>query len=217
MDKATDDDQSGGRLLGALEDAALMQQYVAKIQNMRDVHKSILTELEHMVTEWVENCEVGRIFVRNSQQLEAAYPPFVNTFARLLAFIDACEKKYPRFQAHLKLCEKQREYGREHIKSILIRPVQRLGSILLLLKELSKQSLKANENDKRAAHQREVNPDIACLAEAAKEVDRYKLQKSLSIGNLSSHYSTTGHAQFYYKQSIVRLLPLKGYVALVLH
>ena len=71
-----------------------------------------------------------------AEALMKAYPPFVNFFEQTKETIAQCDKSKPRFHAFLKVCQSKPECGRQTLQELLIRPVQRLPSILLLLKGL---------------------------------------------------------------------------------
>ena len=61
------------------------------------------------------------------------YPPFVNFYEKTKDAINNCDKIKPRFHAFLKIAQSKPECGRQTLVELLIRPVQRLPSTLLLL------------------------------------------------------------------------------------
>lgn len=61
------------------------------------------------------------------------YPPFVNFYEKTKDAIQSCDKTKPRFHAFLKIAQSKPECGRQTLSELLIRPVQRLPSTLLLL------------------------------------------------------------------------------------
>lgn len=125
-----------------------------------EVHKRMLEDLEQIIeVEWSEaNC-IGKVFVSHSIELLKAYPPFVNFFEDTKKTINNCDIKYPRFHAFLKKCQSKIECNRESLTEMLIRPVQRLPSIILIITELLKRT-----DDK--------NPDKKYLAEALESIRR---------------------------------------------
>ena len=65
--------------------------------------------------------------------MEKAYPPFINYFEKIKETLEECDTNKPRFHAFLKVRQTKPECGRQSLKELLIRPVQRLPSISLLL------------------------------------------------------------------------------------
>ena len=68
-----------------------------------------------------------------SDALLKTYPPFVNFYEKTKDAIHNCDKAKPRFHAFLKIAQSKPECGRQTLTELLIRPVQRLPSTLLLL------------------------------------------------------------------------------------
>lgn len=73
------------------------------------------------------------ICLLQSNDLEKAYPPFINFFENTRDMLVKCDKTKPRFHAFLKLRQSRQECGRQSLQDLLIRPVQRLPSVNLLL------------------------------------------------------------------------------------
>jgi hypothetical protein len=67
-------------------------------------------------------------------ELIKAYPPFVNSFDKAKETLIECDRTKPRFHAFLKARESRPECLRQTLSELLIRPVQRLGSVTLLLR-----------------------------------------------------------------------------------
>lgn len=114
-----------------------------------EIHKKMLSNLETLIeTDWKETNCIGKVFVAHSIELLKAYPPFVNFFEDTKKTINTCDAKYPRFHAFLRRCQSRIECNRESLTEMLIRPVQRLPSISLIIKELIKRTDDSNA-DKR--------------------------------------------------------------------
>ena len=62
-----------------------------------------------------------------------AYPPFINFFEFSKETVEKCDKQKPRFHAFLKISHSKPECSRQTLTELLIRPVQRLPSMILLL------------------------------------------------------------------------------------
>lgn len=103
-----------------------------------EVHKNMLDELRYAALNWTEETSIGKIFLKYAQDLIKAYPSYINFFEKTKEMLDLCDQKKPRFHAFLKLGLSKPECGRQSLKELLIKPVQRLPSILLLLNGNSK-------------------------------------------------------------------------------
>ncbi|EDV28860.1 uncharacterized protein TRIADDRAFT_52151 [Trichoplax adhaerens] len=133
-------DQRGGPMLTPGE----IKTIFSSIPEILDVHKIILVKILE-----IDNL----VFSSKAEALLKAYPPFVNFFELTKETLEQCDKKYPRFHAFLKLCQNKPECGRQSLVELLIRPVQRLPSTILLLQDIMK-------------HTSATNPDCTKLEEA---------------------------------------------------
>ncbi|XP_028525283.1 protein ECT2 isoform X3 [Apis cerana] len=109
-----------------------------------EVHKKMLEELRYSATHWMEDISIGNIFLKFAPDLVKAYPPYVNFFENTKEMLDQCDQNKPRFHAFLKVCQTKPECGRQSLKELLIKPVQRLPSISLLLNDILKHTNKNN-------------------------------------------------------------------------
>ncbi|XP_017879867.1 protein ECT2 isoform X2 [Ceratina calcarata] len=109
-----------------------------------EVHKKMLEELKYSATHWMEDISIGNIFLKYAPNLLKAYPPYVNFFENTKEMLDQCDQNKPRFHAFLKVCQTKPECGRQSLKELLIKPVQRLPSISLLLNDILKHTNKNN-------------------------------------------------------------------------
>ncbi|CAK9807715.1 Protein ECT2 [Anthophora plagiata] len=109
-----------------------------------EVHKKMLEELKYSATHWMEDVSIGNIFLKFAPDLVKAYPPYVNFFENTKEMLDQCDQNKPRFHAFLKVCQTKPECGRQSLKELLIKPVQRLPSISLLLNDILKHTSKNN-------------------------------------------------------------------------
>jgi len=103
-----------------------------------ETHEGIYQDLEKTMEKWDENCSIGNVFIKYSDALLKAYPPFSNFFENTKDTLNKCDKNYPRFHAFLKKCQSRPECKRQSLVDLLIRPVQRLPSCSLLLNDLLK-------------------------------------------------------------------------------
>lgn len=98
-----------------------------------DVHKAMLEELKAGGNKWTPDFAIGEVILKRAAEIQKAYPPFINSFEKSVETLNFCEKTNPRFHAFLKIRQNKPECGRQSLKELLIRPVQRLPSISLLL------------------------------------------------------------------------------------
>lgn len=141
--------QLGGPILAQEE----IKTIFGSIPDILDVHTKIKEDLEDLMVNWTESKSIGNIFLKYSKDLLKTYPPFVNFFEMSKETITRCEKQKPRFHAFLKINQAKPECGRQSLAELLIRPVQRLPSVVLLLNDLKK-------------HTAEDNPDKIILERA---------------------------------------------------
>jgi protein ECT2 len=122
------------------------------------VFRRMLEELKWAVQNWSEERSIGKIIYKFAPDLVKGYPPYVNFFENMKEMLNHCDKENPRyvfiyskilnilhfkylkyfilcirFHAFLKVCQTKPECGRQSLQELLIRPVQRLPSIILLL------------------------------------------------------------------------------------
>ncbi|XP_029174380.1 protein ECT2 isoform X2 [Nylanderia fulva] len=103
-----------------------------------DVHRQLLEALRCSAANWTEDISIGKIFLKFEPDLVKAYPPYVNFFENTKQMLEECDQNKPRFHAFLKNCQTVPECGRQSLKELLIKPVQRLPSIKLLLTDILK-------------------------------------------------------------------------------
>ncbi|XP_050428638.1 protein ECT2 isoform X2 [Adelges cooleyi] len=108
------------------------------------VHREMLEELKCLAGTWQEDSSIGSVFLKYSNELVKAYPPFVNFFEKTREMLLQCDQTKPRFHAFLKVGQTRPECCRQSLQELLIRPVQRLPSISLLLNDILKHSDKNN-------------------------------------------------------------------------
>ncbi|XP_037290789.1 protein ECT2 [Rhipicephalus microplus] len=111
-----------------------------------EVHRSLQLQLQAMLRTWTDDHSIGEAVLKHREAFEKAYPPFVNSFERAKETLSQCDRQRPRFHAFLKRCQTKPECGRQTLAELMIRPIQRLGSMILLLKEIQKRTPKANKD-----------------------------------------------------------------------
>ncbi|CAN7996016.1 unnamed protein product [Ixodes hexagonus] len=113
------------------------------------VHRSLQLRLQSMLRSWTDDHSIGEAILHHREEFEKAYPPFVNFFEKTKETLVQCDVERPRFHAFLKRCQTKPECGRQTLVELLIRPVQRLGSVILLLKEIQKRTPKENKDSQQ--------------------------------------------------------------------
>ncbi|KAH9491795.1 Protein T2, partial [Bulinus truncatus] len=129
-------DQYNGAIL-APQDTKII---FGNIPPIYEAHCKLRDSLLFLVEHWSETNSVGECLLKRADELMKAYPPFVNFFENTKETIQKCDNSNPRFHAFLKLCLSKPECGRQSLQELLIRPVQRLPSIVLLLQDLLKRT-----------------------------------------------------------------------------
>ncbi|ESO86405.1 hypothetical protein LOTGIDRAFT_61738, partial [Lottia gigantea] len=129
-------DQYNGPLLSQQHSKIIF----GNIPPIYDIHCKIRDRIGKLVENWNEDCSVGDVIIDNAEELTRAYPPFINFFDKTKETITLCDKTIPRFHAFLKVCQNKPECGRQTLTELLIRPVQRLPSVVLLLNDILKRT-----------------------------------------------------------------------------
>ncbi|XP_070538599.1 protein ECT2-like [Ptychodera flava] len=155
---------AGGPILAA-ED---IKTIFGKIPDIHDVHVKLRDDLADLMASYSDDKSVGEIILRHSNDMMKAYPPFVNYFEMTKETLQRCDRQKPRFHAFLKICQSKPECGRQTLAELLIRPVQRLPSIILLLQDLLKRT------DKNNSDCDELENAVAAIKEVTKHINEDK-------------------------------------------
>lgn len=131
-------DQLGGPLIAPAEAKMIF----GNLPPIYEAHQKIRTELAELIQCWKEDCNIGNVFLKHSQDLMKAYPPFTNFLEKSKEILQKCDATKPRFHAFLKRCQSKPECGRQSLQELLIRPIQRLPSVSLLLTDILKHTNK---------------------------------------------------------------------------
>ncbi|CAL1675191.1 unnamed protein product [Lasius platythorax] len=142
-----------------------------------DVHKQLLEALRCSAANWTEDISIGKIFLKYEPDLVKAYPPYVNFFENTKQMLEECDQNKPRFHAFLKNCQTIPECGRQSLKELLIKPIQRLPSINLLLSDILKRTDKSNPDYSA------LEASISCIKKVMTYIneDKRKTERQLAI------------------------------------
>lgn len=137
----------GGQLVNQTE----LKIMFGNVLPIYEVHSRMLAEFAAAIHHWRDDFTVGTVYLRYANDLLKAYPPFINFFEESKRTILECDKNNPRFHAFLKVCQSKPECRRQTLAELMIRPVQRLPSVILLLTDLLKHTRKEKDHRDVAA------------------------------------------------------------------
>ncbi|CAJ0575257.1 unnamed protein product, partial [Mesorhabditis spiculigera] len=116
-----------------------------KIPPILNVHKAIHGDIAKLIANWSTKASVADIWYRRRQDLRKVYPPFINTFDKAKDRFREVDRD-DRFHAFVRMCESGENWRKQRVEDLLVRPIQRLPSILLLLQQCAKHC-KKNSTD----------------------------------------------------------------------
>uniref|UniRef100_A0A9J2PJP7 DH domain-containing protein n=1 Tax=Ascaris lumbricoides TaxID=6252 RepID=A0A9J2PJP7_ASCLU len=123
---------------GLLSKAEIMQIF-SRVPSLVEVHEKICNELRTYVMHWSTDRLIGKIWLDYAEYLRPVYKAFINSYDTAAA-------------------ESRAECQRNNLRDLLVRPVQRLPSVLLLLKAIQKKTERSN-------------PDNSCLTKALRALE----------------------------------------------
>ena len=167
-------------MAGPILDQTEVKEIFGNLPPIYETHTRIKDRLERLVNRLSineENTLVGEIYMDNADALLKTYPPFVNFYEKTKDAILACDKLKPRFHAFLKIAQGKPECGRQTLVELLIRPVQRLPSTLLLLDDILKETPKTHKDHEL------LTRAIASLKEVMTHIneDKRKIENQLAM------------------------------------
>ncbi|VEN56703.1 unnamed protein product [Callosobruchus maculatus] len=183
-----------------------------KLPLIYETHVKMLDEFRWTSVHWHEERTVGNIVVKYSTELLRAYPPFINYFEEMKEVLQQCDQNKPRFHAFLKACQTRPECGRQSLQELMIRPVQRLGSISLLLNDILKHTAKTNP-DHAALEQA-----LAALREVMTHIneDKRKAEGQVTLFNIFNDIDNcppdivSSHRSFVTRAEVVQISQSEG-------
>ncbi|KAI8498895.1 Protein T2 [Branchiostoma belcheri] len=142
-------DQLGGLPLAAEE----VKTIFGSIPEILDVHTKLRDSLTQLVADWSEDKSVGDIICKYVKTVVAeGLPQVCQLFEMSKETLQKCMRTQPRFHAFLKIQQSKPECCRETLADLLIRPVQRLPSIILLLTDILKKTDKSSPDHLAMEH-----------------------------------------------------------------
>uniref|UniRef100_A0A1I7Y217 Protein ECT2 n=1 Tax=Steinernema glaseri TaxID=37863 RepID=A0A1I7Y217_9BILA len=152
-----------------------MAQIFGKIPPLIQVHSNIARNLRTLIRHnWRNDNLIGKMWADHHNDLQKVYPPFINSYDTAKQMLDDCDAMKPRFHNFLKAVESRPECARNTLRDLLIRPVQRLPSVILLLKELAKRTEKSNPDYAYITHAIGYVEQVVSLSnESRRQTDNY--------------------------------------------
>ncbi|KAF1744015.1 hypothetical protein MXB_2821 [Myxobolus squamalis] len=110
------------------------------IPDILKIHTNILEDLEIINAKKNDDPNIGSIFDKHVDPMIKAYPAFINYFEIIKSTIEKHATENQCFHAFLKICQADSRCYRQSLCELLIRPVQRLPSMILILKGILKET-----------------------------------------------------------------------------
>lgn len=107
---------------------------------IKSLHDEIYRDLKALIDDWVEECSIGEIMCKYEDRLIKAYPPYVNYFDMGKELIAKRRKECVELDKFLLEATMHPNCMHQPLDALLIRPVQRLPSMSLLMKDLRKRT-----------------------------------------------------------------------------
>ncbi|XP_039297576.1 protein ECT2 isoform X3 [Nilaparvata lugens] len=130
-EKAENEIQIGGPMINGTQS----KQIFLNTQELLTLHKNMLEDIEKACRE-NKGKKAFSAFSKYSDELKTQYPKFCNGFEEARKTIRNLSVSNPRFRALLEISKNKPESGRQTLQELMHRPLQRLGSVTLLIKEV---------------------------------------------------------------------------------
>ncbi|XP_052122544.1 protein ECT2-like isoform X2 [Frankliniella occidentalis] len=135
--------------------------------------------------------------ILQSPDLIRDYAPFVTSFEDAKEALQETRARNPRFNAFLKVCRNKPECGRQELHELMIRPVQRLASCVLLLREILKHTPEKSPDKPQLESALEslshvlsfINEDKRKMESLCKVFDVYNIIEKCPADVIASHRS----------------------------
>lgn len=124
-----------------------------------------------------KSLDFAQVWIDAKDEMKKAYPQYINSFDTIKRLFDKQDKENSKFHTFCKAKESNPEFHRLKLTDLMVKPVQRLPSVVLLLKEIAKKS------DSKLKHTAEE------AAKAIDEVLKIANKTREKNDNLISHLS----------------------------
>ncbi|EPB66458.1 hypothetical protein ANCCEY_14451 [Ancylostoma ceylanicum] len=108
-----------------------------KIPAILYVHEKIISTLKGLLENWDEEsaaANISQVWIDAYEELDRVYTPYSNIYDTARSALIAADGANPRVHAFIRAKEYSVEFKRNRFQDLLIRPVQRLPTIVVLLK-----------------------------------------------------------------------------------
>ncbi|VDK35480.1 unnamed protein product [Taenia asiatica] len=127
------EDQVGGPILPRAEADIVF----GKLTPIYQLHKRLQSRLAELESTWnMETSRLGEIVLPYIDEMEKVYSHYMQFYSA--PHLQQLGREYPRFLAFMRQVERRKESGRQSLSDLLVRPVQRLPSMLLLIQGIIK-------------------------------------------------------------------------------
>ncbi|MFH4976528.1 hypothetical protein AB6A40_003237 [Gnathostoma spinigerum] len=123
-----------------------INQIFGRVPDLIDVHDKICNELRTYVMHWSTDRPIGKVWLTHAKALQPCYQAFITSYDLAIQTLERCDLSKPKFHAFLKAAESREECERNQLRDLLVRPVQRIPSVILLLKAILKKTDRSNND-----------------------------------------------------------------------
>uniref|UniRef100_A0A0R3RZ06 Protein ECT2 n=1 Tax=Elaeophora elaphi TaxID=1147741 RepID=A0A0R3RZ06_9BILA len=168
------------------------ENYLRALKIIVQVFKEPLeAQLPNLDSGLLTKAEISQIFAKipplidvwldHAAELTPVYKAFINNYDTAIQTLNECDQTKPKFHAFLKAAESRFECQRNSLPDLLVRPVQRLHSVVLLLKAiLEKTDRKNPDNGYLIKAKRAIEAALTEANESRRQTDSYALIFKLS-------------------------------------
>nr|VZI00455.1 unnamed protein product [Spirometra erinaceieuropaei] len=131
--EVVNENQVGGAILPRAEAEIVF----GKLVPVYSFHKRLQESLEILEVNWDnETSRLGGLLLPHVEEMDRVYCHYTQFYSA--PHLKQLGDQYPRFLAFMRQVERRKESGRQSLSDLLIRPVQRLPSMLLLMQGIMK-------------------------------------------------------------------------------
>lgn len=87
-----------------------------------------------------KSLDFAQVWIDAKDEMKKAYPQYINSFDTIKRFFDKQDRENSKFHTFCKAKESNPDFHRLKLTDLMVKPVQRLPSVALLLKEIGKKS-----------------------------------------------------------------------------
>ncbi|CAO4365283.1 unnamed protein product [Caenorhabditis nigoni] len=111
----------------------------AKLSSIMAEANSVLTAANGKKND-DKSLDFAQVWIDAKDEMKKAYPQYINSFDTMKRFFDKQDRENSKFHTFCKAKESNPEFHRLKLTDLMVKPVQRLPSVALLLKEIGKKS-----------------------------------------------------------------------------